>query len=140
MLSLSYLAATALAALLAPLGESSEPSPIRAYRDQAIFSTAPAGSKTFTLELADANGVHPLAAEDRGRPLEADVSRGPDGKPAIIVAQARAIYLLDPATGSRRRLHTTHDVAHSPVVWGDRLAWIEGRGRGYPAGGGAQSR
>ena len=52
-----------------------------AYRDQAVFSTAPAGSKTFTLNLADASGVHPLAAETRGEPVGADVSRGADGKP-----------------------------------------------------------
>jgi len=128
---MSYLAAAAV--LLAPLGQSYRPSPIRAYRDQAVFSTAPAGSKTFTLNLADASGVHPLAAETRGEPVEADVSRGPAGKPEIIVAQTRAIYSLDPQTGSRRRLHTTHDVARSPVLWGNRLAWIEGRDRVYTA-------
>jgi hypothetical protein len=127
---LSYLAAAALT--VTPLGQSSQPSPIRAYRDQAVFSTAPAGSKTFTLNLADRNGVRPLAAEDHVA-LEADISRGPDGRPAIVVAQTRAIYLLDPATGSRRRLHTTHDVARSPVIWGSRIAWIEGRDRVYSA-------
>ena len=95
--------AVALATLVTPIGQSSHPSPIRAYRDQAVFSTAPAGSKTFTLQLADRSGVRPLAAEDRA-PLQADVSRGPDGKPEIIVAQARAIYTLDP----RDRLAQAH--------------------------------
>ena len=83
--------------------------------------------------MKDASGVHPLAAETRGEPVEADVSRGPAGKPEIIVAQTRAIYSLDPQTGSRRRLHTTHDVARSPVLWGNRIAWIEGRDRVYTA-------
>ena len=79
-----------------PIGQTSHPSPIRAYRDQAVFSTAPAGSKTFTLNLAGAG--RRAAARRRGRAhrCEADVSRGPDGKPAIIVAQTRAIYPLDP--------------------------------------------
>ncbi|WP_028063127.1 hypothetical protein [Solirubrobacter soli] len=127
---LSSLAVAALA--VAPIGQSSLPTPVRAYRDQAVFSTAPPNTKTFTLQLADKSGVHALAAEDR-RPLEADVSRGPDGKPIVIVAQTRAIYSIDPAGGSRRRLHTTHDAAHSPVIWGNRLAWIEGRDRVYTA-------
>jgi hypothetical protein len=131
MLSMSHLA-LALATLISPIGQSSQPTPIRAYRDQAVFSTAPAGSKTFTLQLAGPAGVKPLAAEDRA-PLQADISRGPDGKPAIVVAQTRAIYTLDPQTGSRRRIHTTHDVARSPVIWGDRIAWIEGRDRVYSA-------
>jgi hypothetical protein len=130
MLPLSYLAAAAVAVM--PIGQSSQPTPIRAYRDQAVFSTAPAGSKAFTLQLAGQSGVRPLAAEDR-TPLQADISRGPDGKPAIIVAQARAIYTLDPQTGSRRRIHTTHDVARSPVLWGKRIAWIEGKDRVYAA-------
>ena len=56
MLSMSHLA-VALATLVTPIGQSSHPSPIRAYRDQAVFSTAPAGSKTFTLQLADPDGV-----------------------------------------------------------------------------------
>jgi hypothetical protein len=128
MLPLSYLAAAAVA--VTPIGQSSQPTPIRAYRDQAVFSTAPPDSKTFTLQLADASGVHPLAAEDR-QPLQADISRGPDGKPAIIVAQTRFIYRIDPATGSRRRITTAHDVPRSPVLWGNRLAWIEGRDRVY---------
>jgi hypothetical protein len=131
MLSMSHLA-VALATLAAPIGQSSQPTPIRAYRDQAVFSTAPAGSKAFTLQLADQSGVRPLAAEDRA-PLQADISRGPDGKPVIVVAQTRAIYTLDPGTGSRRRIHTTHDVARSPVMWGDRIAWIEGKDRVYAA-------
>jgi hypothetical protein len=130
MLSMPYLAAAVLAAT--PIAQSSQPSPIRAYRDQAVFSTAPPNSKDYTLQLADASGVHPLAAEDH-RALEADVSRGPDGKPAIIVAQARAIYLLDPKTGSRKRIHTTHNAAYSPVIWGKRIAWIEGKGTVYSA-------
>jgi hypothetical protein len=130
MLSLPYLAAAVLAAT--PIAQSSQPSPIRAYRDQAVFSTAPPNSKTFTLQLADGTTVKPLAAEDR-RPLEADVSRGPDGKPVVIVAQARAIYTIDPETGSRRRIHTTHGVARSPVIWGKRIAWIEGEGTVYTA-------
>jgi hypothetical protein len=123
-----YLAGAAF--LLAPIGQSSQPTPIRAYRDQAVFSTAPPGSKRFTLNLADATGVHPLAAEDR-RPLEADITRGPDGKPAIVVAQTRFIYLLDPKTGSRKRITTAHGVPRSPALWGNRLAWVEGRDRVY---------
>src|SRR4051794_27470431 len=107
-----------------PLGQTSHPSPIRAYRDQAVWSSAATGSKTFTLMLSGADGVHALAAENRGVPVEATVSRGPSGKPAIVVAQTRAIYLLDPATGSRRRVATTHAAPRSPALWGNRLAWI----------------
>jgi hypothetical protein len=130
MLSMSFLAAAVLA--VTPIGQTSHPSPIRAYKDQAVFSTAPANSKTFTLQLADGTSVKPLAAEDHS-PLQADISRGPDGKPVIIVAQTRTIYTIDPATGSRERIHTTHDVVRSPVIWGNRIAWIEGRDRVYSA-------
>jgi hypothetical protein len=119
-----------------PLGQSYRPTPISAYRDQAVWSTAPAGSKTFTLTL----GGRPLAAQTVGEPVEAAVSRGPDGKPAIVVAQARALSALDPVSGSRRRLRTTHGVARSPVLWGDRLAWIEGRDRVYTAVPGRKAR
>src|SRR4051794_28331203 len=130
MLSMSFLAAAALA--VTPISQTSHPTPIRAYKDQAVFSTAPPNSKTFTLQLADGATVKPLAAEDH-TPLQADISKGPDGKPVIIVAQTRTIYTIDPATGSRERIHTTHDVVRSPVISGKRIAWVEGRDHVYSA-------
>ena len=122
---MSYLAAAALAAT--PLGQSSHPSPIRAYRDQAVFSTAPAGSKTFTLQLADAER-RPSARR-----------RGPRRRcrPTSRAGRRQAARSSSPRRGRSTRStrgparagasHTTHDVARSPVIWGNRIAWIEGQ-------------
>jgi hypothetical protein len=112
-----------------PLGQTSHPSPIRASGDQAVWSTAAPGSKTYTLTLDG----RPLAAQATGKPVQADVSRGPGGKPLIVVARKHAIASLDPATGARKRLATTHSTARSPVLWGSRLAWVEGPDRVYTA-------
>ena len=116
-----------------PLGQSSLPSPIRAYRDQAVWSSAPAGSKTFTLMLSRPAGVTALDVHRRRAPVQATVSRGPSGTPAIVFAQGRGLFLLDPATGVSRQVATGHVAPRSPVLWGDRLAWIEGRDRIYTA-------
>jgi hypothetical protein len=123
----------AASAAAEPLGQSSLPSPIRAYRDQAVWSSAPAGSKTATLMLSQPGGVTALGIHRHRAPVQATVSRGPSGKPAIVVAQGRELFLLDPATATRTLVATGHVAARSPVLWGDRLAWIEGRDRIYTA-------
>jgi len=114
-----------------PLADTFQPTAIRAYRGEAVWSTAPQGSKTFTLTLADASGVRALPVTQAGRPIEAGIGRGPDGKPLIVLGACAGsrcgIDTLDPATGARRRVATTSKPALSPSVWGDRLAWIEHR-------------
>ena len=123
----------AASAAAAPLGQSSLPSPIRAYGDQAVWSAAPAGSKTYTLMLSQPSGVTALGVKRGRAPVQATVSRGPSGAPAIVFAQGRGLFLLDPATGKRRQVASGHVAPRSPVLWGDRLAWIEGRDRIYTA-------
>ncbi|HEY6890286.1 MAG TPA: hypothetical protein VI300_20955 [Solirubrobacter sp.] len=127
------LLAPASSAAAAPLGQSSLPSPIRAYRDQAVWSSAAAGSKTYTLTLSQPEGVTALDVHRDRAPVQATVSRGPSGKPAIVFAQGRGLFLLDPATGKRTQVATGHIAPRSPVLWGQRLAWIEGRDRIYTA-------
>ncbi|MDA0159219.1 hypothetical protein OM076_02990 [Solirubrobacter ginsenosidimutans] len=123
----------AASAAAATLGQSSLPSPIRAYRDQAVWSAAPAGSTTSTLMLSQPGGVTALDIHRHRAPVQATVSRGPSGKPAIVAVGGRELFLLDPATGARTLVATGHVAARSPVLWGDRLAWIEGRDRIYTA-------
>jgi hypothetical protein len=127
------LLAPAAVAAAEPLGQTSLPSPIRAYRDQAVWSSAPAGSKTFTLMLSRPGGVSELGVSRHRAPVQATVSRGPSGTPAIVVAHGRGLFLVDPATGAQKQVATTHVAARSPVLWGNRLAWIEGRDRIYSA-------
>jgi hypothetical protein len=127
------LLASAASASADPLGQSSLPSPIRAYRDQAVWSSAPAGSKTSTLMLSQPGGVTALDVHRHHAPVQATVSRGPSGRPAIVIAQGRDLFLLDPASGRRTLVATGHVATRSPVLWGDRLAWIEGRDRIYTA-------
>ena len=120
-------------ALLAPavasaddLGQTFQPSPIRAYRGNALWSTAPQGTKTFTLLL---NG-QPLPVTSAKAPVDADVSRGPSGAPTVVVARADGLYLLDGSTLKRVVKRTG---AHAPTIWGDRIAWVEGRDTIYTA-------
>jgi hypothetical protein len=114
-----------------PLAETSQPTPIAAYRGAAVWSTAAQNSKTFTLTLADASGVRALPVTQAARPVEASIGRGPDGKPLIVFGTCSGslceIDSLNPATGARRVLGTTNRPAVSPSVWGDRVAWIEHR-------------
>ncbi len=120
-------------ALLAPavasaddLGQTFHPSPIRAYRGNALWSTAPQGTKTFTLML---NG-QPLPVTSAKAPVDADVSRGPSGAPTVVVARADGLYLLDGSTLKRVVKRTG---AHAPTIWGDRIAWVEGHDTIYTA-------
>jgi hypothetical protein len=133
MLHKTFLTAAASLALLVPaaasaddLGQTFKPSPIRAYRDATIWSTAPQGTKSFTLMR---NG-QPLPVTSSGEPVDADLSRGPDGTPTVIVARADGLYLLNGTT--LKRVVKRHG-AHAPTIWGNRLAWVEGRGTIYTA-------
>ena len=126
MLHKSLLPMIAGLALLAPavasaddLGQTSIPSPIRAYRGNALWSTAPQGTKTFTLML---NG-QPLPVTSEKSPVDADLSRGPSGAPTVVIARADGLYLLE-GTKLKRVVHRPG--AHDPTIWGDRLAWVEG--------------
>ena len=65
-----------------------------------------------------------------GEPVDADIARGPDGTPTVVVARASGLYLLEGST-LKRVVHRKG--AHAPTIWGDRLAWVEGRGNIYTA-------
>src|SRR3954452_20880292 len=128
MLHKTFLTAAVSFAMFVPAAASADnivqtfkPSPIRAYRDAAIWSTAPQGTKSFTLMR---NG-QPLAVTSTGDPVDADLSRGPDGTPTVVVARADGLYLLNGAS-LQRVVHRKG--AHAPTLWGNRLAWVEGRG------------
>jgi hypothetical protein len=110
-----------------PIAQTTQPTEVRAYRGEAVWSTAGHGS--FTLTLADSGGVRALPVTQSKRPIEASVGRGPDGRPLIVYSACAsgrcAIEGYDPALGRARLLARTPRLALSPAVWVDRLAWID---------------
>ena len=133
MLPRTFVAAATLA-LLAPaaasaddLGHTFQPSPIRVYRGHTLWSAAPQGAKTYTLTLDG----QPLPITHDKSPVEADLSRGPDGQPAVVVARNSEIDLVTAST-SKRLVRTGKD-AHAISLWTNRLVWVEGRGTVYTA-------
>src|SRR4051794_30113284 len=106
-----------------PLAQTSAPTPIRAYRGEAVWSSA--AGHTYTLMHFGRDGLRALPVTSAGAPVQADISRGPAGATTIVVGERDGIYVLDPLTGARRRLRAARD-PESPVLWNDQLAWIEG--------------
>src|SRR5689334_16128478 len=102
---------------------------IHAYRGIAVFSLL-TGS-TFTLVASTAGGTpQPLNVPAQSHPFDADIGRGPDGNPTVVVrlcsATSCALSLLS-LDGSAPK-PTGITVPHTnvrPTLWDKSIAWYQ---------------
>jgi hypothetical protein len=122
-------ATSASAQQVRTIGRISDASSVRQWAGEAIVSPYDASSDSFSLRLVALDGRSrrlPIAPAP-GRPLDADIGPGPDGLPTVVYERDGDLWML--RVGDRRGHPiagaNTADMASSPTIWHDRIAFVQ---------------
>ena len=123
------------------IGHVTDASSVRQWGGDAIVSPYDARSDSFSLRLVRFDGrslTLPIGIRP-GRPLDADIGPGPDGRSSVVYERDGDLWML--RVGDRRAHPiagaNTTQAASSPTIWRDRIAFVrehDGHYRVYTRG------
>ncbi len=107
------------------------PTAVEAYGDVAVWSDYEAADRAWHVVVRRDGTVSTLPTPTAAKAIEVDIGPGPSGRPmlAYVSCAGGCDVVVSNVDGSAPRLVPGSQRASHPTIWGERVAWVNGRAK-----------